>query len=54
MNARKVKLYNAQSKGVVNQDSGHYKDPTKAIEGMKSNGVMNPVAKMMPVAVLMA
>lgn len=54
MSARKVKLYNAQSKGVVNQDSGHYKDPTMAIEGMKANGVMKPVAKMMPVAVLMA
>lgn len=54
MKQRSVRLYNAQSKGIVNQDAAHYKDPSAAIEGMKSNGVMTPVAKMMPVAVLMA
>lgn len=53
MNRRGVKLYNAASKGVIEQDAAHYKNPDKAIEGLKTNGVMKPVAKMMPVAVLM-
>lgn len=51
---RKVKLYNAASNGIENQDSAHYKEPTEAIAGMKANKVMKPVVKMMPIAVLMA
>ncbi|HHX58355.1 MAG TPA: RtcB family protein [Candidatus Moranbacteria bacterium] len=53
MNRRGVKLYNAKSKGVINQDAAHYKDPEIAIEGLKENKIMKPVAKMRPVAVLM-
>jgi len=54
MEKRKVKLYNAASKEIINQDASHYKDPRRAVEGMKANGTMKPIAKMMPVAVLMA
>lgn len=54
MEKRKVKLYNAQSKEIINQDASHYKDPGLAIEGMKANNVIKPIAKMMPVSVLMA
>lgn len=54
MERRHVRLYNAQSKSVINQDASAYKDPAVAIEGMKENNVMKPVVKMMPVAVLMA
>lgn len=48
-----IRLYNAKSKGVVQQDSSHYKDIEKGIEGLRENHVIKPVAKMMPVAVLM-
>lgn len=54
MEERHVKLYNASSKEIINQDAGHYKDPDLAIAGMKANGVMKPIVKMMPVSVLMA
>lgn len=54
MKTRNVRLYNAQSRGIINQDAAHYKDITPGIEGLQSNQVMKPVAKMMPVAVLMA
>jgi tRNA-splicing ligase RtcB len=54
MKQRNVKLYNAKSSGIINQDASHYKDPDLAIAGMKENGVMKPIVKMMPVAVLMA
>jgi tRNA-splicing ligase RtcB len=54
MKERKVRLYNGSSKGIIHQDASHYKNIEPAIEGMKSNGVMKPVAKMNPVAVLMA
>lgn len=53
MNQRGVKLYNAKSDGVIDQDAAHYKDPEVAIEGLKENKIMKPVAKMRPVAVLM-
>lgn len=54
MKERKVRLYNATSKGIENQDASHYKDASLAISGMEANKVMKPVVKMMPVAVLMA
>jgi len=54
MEQRKVRLYNAESRGIINQDASHYKDPSLAIEGSVANNVIKPVAKMMPVAVLMA
>ncbi|EKE16298.1 MAG: hypothetical protein ACD_11C00020G0003 [uncultured bacterium] len=48
-----VKLYNAKSKGVIQQDSAYYKDIEEVISGMEENKVVNIVAKMQPVAVLM-
>lgn len=48
-----VKLYNAKSKEVVNQDSAYYKDVEEVISGMADNQIIDVVAKMQPVAVLM-
>ncbi|HUD09144.1 MAG TPA: RtcB family protein [Candidatus Saccharimonadales bacterium] len=53
MNNKKVKLFNAKSKGVVFQDSGYYKDVEEVIAGMEENKIVKPVAKMEPIAVLM-
>jgi len=50
----KVKLYNAQSKGIVQQASSYYKDINKVMEGVEKNKVAHPVAKLTPIAVLMA
>lgn len=50
---RKVKLYNAASAGIIQQDASSYKDVEKALTGIEENKIMKPVAKMMPVAVLM-
>lgn len=53
MEDRKVKLFNARSKGVVFQDSGYYKDIEEVITGMEENNIVKTVAKMEPIAVLM-
>ena len=53
MEERKVKLYNAKSKGVVYQDAGYYKDIEEVIAGMEENKIMKTVAKLKPIAVLM-
>lgn len=53
MESRSVKLFNAKSKGVIQQDAGYYKDIDEIIEGMVDNQIVNVVAKMDPVAVLM-
>jgi tRNA-splicing ligase RtcB len=53
MQKQNVRLYNAKSKGVVLQDSSHYKDVEEVIRGMEENNVVNVVAKMEPLAVLM-
>jgi tRNA-splicing ligase RtcB (3'-phosphate/5'-hydroxy nucleic acid ligase) len=53
MNEKGVKLYNAQSRIVVNQDSALYKDIEKVIAGVEANGIAHVVAKMKPVAVIM-
>jgi RNA-splicing ligase RtcB len=53
MKDRGVKLYNAKSSKIIEQDAGHYKDPTVVVEGMVANKIMKAVAKMKPVAVLM-
>lgn len=50
---KKVKLYNAKSKGVILQDSSYYKDVEEVIGGMVENKIVKVVAKMEPVAVLM-
>jgi tRNA-splicing ligase RtcB len=49
-----VRLYNAKSDGVLNQDSSHYKNIEPAIKGMAENKIIKPVAKMQPISVLMA
>jgi tRNA-splicing ligase RtcB len=53
MKDKGVRLYNAQSSIVVNQDSARYKDIDKVIAGVEANGIAHVVAKMKPVAVLM-
>lgn len=53
MKEKGVKLYNAQSSIVINQDSARYKNIDEVIKGVEENGVAHVVAKMKPVAVLM-
>lgn len=53
MKLRKVKLFNAKSKGVIFQDAGYYKDVEEVIAGMEKNKIVKIVAKMEPIAVLM-
>ena len=53
MEEKGVKLYNAQSSIVINQDSARYKDISRVIEGVEDNGVGHVVAKMQPVSVIM-
>lgn len=54
MKKSKVKLFNAKSRQIIEQDSSHYKDVEKVIEGMVENKIIKVVAKMEPVTVLMA
>lgn len=53
MEAKGVRLYNAQSSIVINQDSARYKNIDQVIKGVEANGVAHVVAKMQPVAVIM-
>lgn len=53
MKDKGVRLYNAQSSIVINQDSARYKNIDKVIEGVEANDIAHVVAKMKPVAVLM-
>ena len=53
MKEKKVKLFNAKSKGVIYQDSSYYKDIEEVIAGMEENKIVKTVAKMDPIAVLM-
>lgn len=53
MEEKGVRLYNAQSSIVINQDSARYKNIDQVIEGVEANGIAHVVAKMQPVAVLM-
>ncbi|MDQ1284057.1 MAG: tRNA-splicing ligase RtcB [Patescibacteria group bacterium] len=53
METKGVRLYNARSSIVVNQDSARYKNIDKVMEGVEANGIAHVVAKMEPVAVLM-
>ncbi len=48
-----VKLYNGRSSKVIEQDSSHYKRIDTIMEGVKANGIVKPVARMQPVAVIM-
>ena len=54
MKQSKVKLFNAKSRQIIDQDSSHYKDVEEVIAGMVENKIIKVVAKMDPVAVLMA
>jgi tRNA-splicing ligase RtcB len=49
-----VKLYNAKSKGVVRQYSEYYKNIDEVMNGIIENKIATPVAKLVPIAVLMA
>jgi tRNA-splicing ligase RtcB (3'-phosphate/5'-hydroxy nucleic acid ligase) len=54
MKKNKVKLFNAKSRQIIDQDSSLYKDVEEVISGMVENKIIKVVAKMEPVAVLMA
>jgi len=49
-----VKLYNAKSRGIVKQYSAYYKDINEVMQGISENKIARPVAKLVPLAVLMA
>jgi RNA-splicing ligase RtcB len=49
-----VKLYNAKSKGVVRQYSEYYKNIDEVMNSIIENKIATPVAKLVPIAVLMA
>jgi len=53
MEEKGVRLYNANSSIVINQDSARYKNIDQVIEGVEASGIAHVVAKMQPVAVLM-
>lgn len=53
MQEKGVKLYNAKSSIVINQDSARYKDVSKVIKGVEENKIAHIVAKMQPMAVIM-
>ena len=53
MEEKGVKLYNAKSSIVINQDSARYKNIDQVMEGVEANGIAHVVAKMEPVAVIM-
>jgi len=49
-----VRLYNAKSRGVVKQYSEYYKDINEVMRGVEENSIAKPIAKLSPIAVLMA
>ena len=53
MEEKGIKLYNAQSSIVINQDSARYKNIDEVVKGVEENGVAHVVAKMKPISVLM-
>jgi len=53
MKDKGVRLYNAKSSIVINQDSARYRNIDKVISGVEANNIAHIVAKMEPVAVLM-
>lgn len=52
MEEKGVRLYNAKSSIVVNQDSARYKNIDRVIEGVEANGIAHVIAKMQPVSVI--
>jgi tRNA-splicing ligase RtcB len=53
LESRGVRLYNGRSSKVIEQDSAHYKNADAVIESGVQNGIVRPVAKLQPVAVIM-
>ena len=53
LKSKGVTLYNGKSSKVIEQDSSHYKQASDVIASVKENGIVTPVAKMQPVAVIM-
>ncbi len=53
MKEKGVRLYNAKSSIIVNQDSARYKDIEKVMGDVEANNIARVVAKMKPVAVIM-
>lgn len=51
--SRGVTLYNGRSKKVIEQDSSHYKEIGEIMAGVRENGIGKPVARMMPVSIIM-
>lgn len=54
MKESRVPLFNARSQGVIKQASQYYKDIDQILGAVKENSIADPVAKLTPVAVLMA
>lgn len=54
MKKQRVPLFNARSRGVVGQASDYYKDIDEILAAAQGHSMVAPVAKMRPVAVLMA
>jgi tRNA-splicing ligase RtcB (3'-phosphate/5'-hydroxy nucleic acid ligase) len=54
MKDKEIKLYNAKSKGVVQQASHYYKNINEILETAQNSQIADPIAKLTPVAVLMA
>ncbi len=52
MQEKGVRLYNAKSSIVINQDSARYKNINRVIEGVEANGIAHVIAKMQPVSVI--
>jgi tRNA-splicing ligase RtcB (3'-phosphate/5'-hydroxy nucleic acid ligase) len=53
LKTRGVKLYNGRSAKVIEQDSAHYKRIDDIIATVKENQIVKPVARLMPVAIIM-
>jgi len=54
MRSKKIRLYNAKSKGVVQQADQYYKDINDILNSVQEFKIADPIAKLTPVAVLMA
>ena len=54
MKSKKIRLYNAKSKGVVQQADQYYKDINEVLNSAQEFQIADPIAKLTPVAVLMA
>ncbi len=53
LKTRGVRLYNGQSSKVIEQDSAHYKRIDDVIATVRENRIVKPVARLMPVAIIM-